>query len=43
LRAEADEHDKLKQLQSIPDYHEVKIFSNKSGNQVLVLCRNHAN
>lgn len=43
LRAEADESDKLKQLQSIPDYHEVKRFSNKSGNQALVLCRNHAN
>lgn len=43
LRTEADENEKLRQIQLIPDYHQVKKFSNKSGNQVHVLCRNHVN
>ncbi|PKO47685.1 MAG: hypothetical protein CVU29_02250 [Betaproteobacteria bacterium HGW-Betaproteobacteria-22] len=43
LRAEADEPEKLNQMLSIPEYREIKRFTNKSGNRVLVLCRDTAN
>lgn len=39
MRTEADELEKLQQLKSLPQYLELKRFSNKVGNQVLVLCR----
>ncbi|NOT14793.1 MAG: hypothetical protein HOP21_04275 [Methylotenera sp.] len=38
IRAEVDELNKLAQIQSLTQYVELKRFSNKVGNQVLVLC-----
>ncbi len=41
MHAESDEHEKLHRLSSLASYHEIKRFSNKSGNQILILRNKH--
>lgn len=42
MHAESDEHEKLDRLSSLASYREIKRFSNKSGNQILILRNKHS-
>lgn len=43
MHAESDEHEKLHRLSSLASYHEIKRFSNRSGNQILIFRNKHSN